>query len=60
MLVNVFKLDVNKEGLSYNVYTYENVGMGACSIQSALDLLKYDGKQQFLDNFEKWDVRCLI
>ena len=26
------KLDVNKEAMPYNVYTYENVNMGACSI----------------------------
>ena len=53
-----FKLDVNKEVMPYNVYTYENVNMGACSIQSALDILKDDGKQQFLDNLEKWD--CIL
>ena len=35
-----FKLDVNKEVMPYGVYTYENVNMGACSIQSALDMLK--------------------
>ena len=52
-----FKLDVNKEVMSYGVYTYENVSMGACSIQSALDILKDDDKQQFLDNLETWD--CL-
>ena len=28
--------------------------MGACSIQSALDVLKDGGKQPFLDNIEKW------
>ena len=44
-----FKLDVNKEVLPYGVYTYENVNMGACSIQSTLDILKYDdGNQQLL------------
>ena len=47
-----FKLDVNTEVMHYNVYTYENVNMGACSIQSALDIHKYDDKQQFLDNLE--------
>ena len=53
--------------MPYNVYTYENVSMGACSIQSALDILKDDDKQQFLDNLKKWDcvlgkgiTRCLI
>ena len=40
-----FKLDVNNEVMPYNVYTYENVNMGACSIQSALDILKDDDKQ---------------
>ena len=48
------KLDVNEEVMPYNVYTYENVSMGACSIQSALDILNDGGKQQFLDNCEKW------
>ena len=43
-----FKLGVSKEVMPYNVYTYENVTMGACSIQSALDILKDDDKQQFL------------
>ena len=42
-----FKLDVTKEIMPYSVYTYENVNMGACSIQSASDLLKDDGKQHF-------------
>ena len=40
--------------MPYGVYTYDNGSMGACSIQSALDILKDDGKQQFLDNLEKW------
>ena len=42
----------------YNVYTCENVNMGACSIQSALDILRDDGKQQCLDNLEKWG--CIL
>ena len=41
--------------MPYKVYTYENVTMGACTIQSALDNLKDDDKQQFLGNLEKWD-----
>ena len=53
-----FKLDTPKEAMPYNVYTYENVTMGACSIQSALDILKDDDKQQFLDNLEQWD--CIL
>ena len=44
--------------MPYNVYTYENVNLGACSIQSALDILKDDDKQQLLDNLEKWD--CIL
>ena len=44
--------------MPYNVYTYGNVNMGACSIQSALYILKDDDKQQFLDNLEKWD--CIL
>ena len=39
-------------------YTYENVTMGACSIQSALDILKDEEKKHFLDNLEKWD--CIL
>ena len=57
-MVNACKLDGNKEVMPYNVYTYGNVNMGACSIQSALDILKYDDKQQLLDNLEKWD--CIL
>ena len=53
-----FKLDVSKEVIPYNVYTYGNVTMGACSIQSALDILKDADKQQFLDNLENWD--CIL
>ena len=52
-----FKLDASKEVMPYNVYTYENVTMGACSIQSALGILKDDGKQ-LLDNLGKWD--CIL
>ena len=32
--------------------------MGACSIQSALDILKADDEQQLLDNLGKWD--CIL
>ena len=53
-----FKLDVSKEVMPYNVYTYGNVSMGACSIQSALDILEDGDKQQFLDNLGKWD--CIL
>ena len=53
-----FKLDASKEVMPYNVYTYENVSMGACSIQSGLDILKDDDKQQFLNNLEQLD--CLM
>ena len=53
-----FKLDASKEVMPYSVYTYENVTMGACSIQSALNILKDDDKQQFLDNLENWG--CIL
>ena len=53
-----FKLTCHKEVMPYNIYTYENVSMGAASIQAALDILNDDDKQQFLDNIEKWD--CII
>ena len=39
-----FQLDVSKEVMPYNVYTYGNVAMCACSIKSALDMLKDDDK----------------
>ena len=53
-----FRLDVPKEVMPYNAYTYENVTMGACSIQSALDILEDEDKHKFLDNLEKWD--CIL
>ena len=56
-MVNVSNLMFQKH-MPYNVYTYGNVTKGACSIQSALDILKDDNKQQFLDNLEQWD--CIL
>ena len=50
-----FKLTCHKEVMPYDIYTYENVSMGACSIQSAFDILQQEDRQQFLDNIEKWD-----
>ena len=44
--------------MPYNVYTYGNVNIGACRIQSAFDKLKDDNEQQFSDNLEKWD--CIL
>ena len=45
--------------MPYNVYTYKNVNMDACSIKSALDILKdADNKKHFLDNLENWD--CIL
>ena len=44
--------------MPYNVYTYENVSMGACSIQSAVYIPNGDDKQQFLDNLGKWG--CIL
>ena len=40
--------------MPYNIYTYENIGMGAAPIQTAWDILSDSDKQQFLDNVEKW------
>ena len=42
--------------MPYGIYTYGNVSMGACSIQSALDVLKDDDTQQFLDNLKKHGI----
>ena len=44
--------------MPYNIYTYDNVSMGAASIQSALDILSDADKQPFLDSFEKWN--CIL
>ena len=38
--------------MPYKVYAYGNVTMGACTTQSALDILKDDDKQHFLGNLE--------
>ena len=49
-----FKLDCHKEVMPYEIYTYENVSMGVCRIQDAIDVLKTeDDKQQFLNNILK-------
>ena len=47
-----FNLDCHKEVMPYGAYTHQNVAMGACSIQSALDIFKDDGTQQCLNNLE--------
>ena len=45
--------------MHYSVYTYENVKIGAASIQSALDIIKDDDDtQHVLDNLETWD--CVL
>ena len=45
--------------MPYGVCTYENVNIGAASVQSALDVLKDDeDKQHVLDNLETWD--CVL
>ena len=50
-----FNLGCHKEVMPYGVYTHQNVNMGACCIQDALDIrLKDEDKQQLLDNIEKW------
>ena len=48
-----FNLTCHKEVMPYNVYTYENVSMGAASIQSALDVLKDEDRRPCLDNILK-------
>ena len=44
--------------MPYDVYTHQNVEMGACRIQDALGILKDDDKQQFLDNLDNWG--CIL
>ena len=44
--------------MPYNVYTCQNVEMGACRIQDALDILKVADKQKFLNNLEQWN--CIL
>ena len=44
--------------MPYNVYTYGNVNMGACSIQYVLDVLKQYDEQQVVDNLETWN--CIL
>ena len=54
-----FKLDVSQEVMPYEIYTYENVSMGACCIQDALDVRKTEvDKTQLLDNIETWN--CVL
>ena len=53
-----FKLDCHKEVMTYAIYTYENVSLGVCRIQDALDVLKKEDKQPLLDNIETWD--CVL
>ena len=43
-----FDLDCHKEVMTYGVYTHQNVEMGACRIQDALDILK---KMMINNNF---------
>ena len=49
------KLDVSKEIMPYNIYTYENVSRGTASVQGASEVLKQEDTQQFLDNLEQWN-----
>ena len=39
--------------MPYNIYTYEHVSRGTASVQDALEVLKQEDKQQFLDNLEQ-------
>ena len=40
-------LGCHKEVMPYGVYTHQNVNMGACCIQGALDIFRDEAKQQF-------------
>ena len=42
-----FNLGCHKEVMPYGVYTHQNVNMGACCIQGALDIFRDEAKQQF-------------
>ena len=53
-----FNLDCHKEVMPYGIYTHQHVDMGACCVQGALDILKDDDAQQFLNNLEQWD--CIL
>ena len=53
-----FELDCHKEVMPYEIYTYENVSMGVCLIQDAIDVLKTEYDKQLLDYIEKWD--CVL
>ena len=44
--------------MPYSIYTYENVRMGVCCIQDAIDVIKQEDKHQVLDNIETWD--CVL
>ena len=56
--VKCFNLACNKEVMPYGIYTHQNVDMGACCVQDALDILKDEDKQQFLNNIENWG--CIL
>ena len=53
-----FNLGCHKEVVPYGIYTHQNVDMGVCCVQDALDILKDDDQQQFLNNLGKWD--CIL
>ena len=38
-----FKFDCHKEVMPYEIYTHENISMGVCCIQDAIDVLKRGG-----------------
>ena len=45
--------------MPYGVYTHQDVDMGACCVQDALDIiLKDENKQQLLYNIDEWD--CVL
>ena len=48
-------LTYHRHAVPYCMCTYETVSMGACSIQSALDMLTHEANRQLFDNVEQWD-----
>ena len=41
-----FKLDCHNEVMPYEMYTCENVNMGVCRIQDAIEVLKTEDDKQ--------------
>jgi hypothetical protein len=52
-----FKLDIKKEVMPYKLYTSENINKVYVPIDEALQLIKSDEQDQFLDNINKWNLK---